>query len=531
MLYPFFALAAQSPTRQRAWRRVVCAHVLLLAGIAWSMSRVPPSGPPTLIGDLALIAGIVEGALLVGWRLTQLPKSQALEFLLVSPVRPRRLLLGEGLVGLCLLGLVTLSGLPVLLLLVATGYLDPLDPLPLLVMPFTWGSITGLGLTVWAYEPLRVRRWGERAVLGLILLYLVVGVLAGENLKHWVDFLPVEAGAVVVRGFTVLHTHNPFGILRYWLENDCLAAWERVAGMQIAATLVLILLLARAAGRLQGHFHELHYQPIARVGNADWPRVGDRPLRWWALQRVSRYSGAINLYLAGGFGLLYAFYTVAGPYWPSWLGQRVFQICDATCGLAGLATGLVLLAAVPAAFQYGLWDANTQDRCRRLELLLLTRLEPRDYWDAAAAAAWRRGRGYFGVAILLWAAAALAGRMTVEQLAAALATGVLLWACYFVLGFRAFARGQQANGLGLLLTLGLPLGTYALYRLSGPRLAALLPPGLVYGASQAPFSVHEIASPFVLALGTLLIAWHTLSHCDAQLRRWYDAHHGHKVMT
>jgi len=179
MLYPFFALAAQSPTRQRAWRRVVCAHVLLLAGIAWSMSRVPPSGPPTLIGDLALIAGIVEGALLVGWRLTQLPKSQALEFLLVSPVRPRRLLLGEGLVGLCLLGLVTLSGLPVLLLLVATGYLDPLDPLPLLVMPFTWGAITGLGLTVWAYEPLRVRRWGERAVLGLILLYLVVGVLAG----------------------------------------------------------------------------------------------------------------------------------------------------------------------------------------------------------------------------------------------------------------------------------------------------------------------------------------------------------------
>jgi hypothetical protein len=164
-------------------------------------------------------------------------------------------------------------------------------------------------------------------------------------------------------------------------------------------------------------------------------------------------------------------------------------------------------------------------------LLLLTRLEPRDYWDAAAAAAWRRGRGYFGVAILLWAAAALAGRMEAKQVAVCLAAGVLLWAFYFALGFRAFARGVQANGLGSLLTLGLPLGTYALYRLSGPGLATLLPPGFVYGASVAPFSLKETAGPLLLAAGTLLIARHTLTHCDAQLRRWYDAHHGHKVLT
>ena len=47
-----------------------------------------------------------------GWRLTQIPKSQALEFLLVSPLRPRRLFLAEALVGLTRLALVTLSGLP-----------------------------------------------------------------------------------------------------------------------------------------------------------------------------------------------------------------------------------------------------------------------------------------------------------------------------------------------------------------------------------------------------------------------------------
>ena len=40
---------------------------------------------------------------------------------------------------------------------------------------------------------------------------------------------------------------------------------------------------------------------------------------------------------------------------------------------------------------------------------------------------------------------------------AALAAGVLLWCLYFALGFRAFSRGMQANGLGLVLTLVLPL--------------------------------------------------------------------------
>src|SRR6202043_2290670 len=98
----------------------------------------------------------------------------------------------------------------------------------------------------------------------------------------------------------------------------------------------------------------------------------------------------------------------------------------------GLATGLVLLSAVPAAFQYGLWDSNVSDRCRRLELLLLTELQPGDYWRAAAAAAWRRGRGYFAVALLLWLSAALAGRTGAVPLLAALAAGGILWAVYFV---------------------------------------------------------------------------------------------------
>ncbi len=531
MFYPFFALAAQSPSRQETFRRIVAFHLMLLAGVYWMLSRQRIGETATLAGHLFLVAGIVEGALLVGWRLTQLPRSQALEFLLVSPLRPHWLLLAEASVGLAQLGLVTLSGLPLLLLLVADGRLDPLDALPLLLMPFTWGAITGLGLTVWAYEPRGLRRWGERIMLGLVLLYLVVGVLAAENLRHWLDTLPPEVGLTILRGFAALHTHNPFGTLQYWLENRADLACERMLGLQTAALVVLVLLVVRAACRLQGHFHDRHYQPVRDVSREYRPRMGDRPLSWWAVKRVTEYSGRINLWLAGGFGGLYALYIVAGAHWPPWLGQRVFQLCDAVGGVAALTTGLVVLAAVPAAFQYGLWDSSAQDRCRRLELLLLTRLEARDYWQAAAAAAWRRGRGYLAVALILWIAAATADRAPFLQVAAALASAVLLWSLYFALGFRAFSRGMQANGLGMFLTVGLPLAAYALTRLGGPVVGALSPPGLVYSAHVPAASPTWLLGPVLVAGITLMVARTSLRDCDAHLRRWYDRHHGQKVMS
>ena len=38
-------------------------------------------------------------------------------------------------------------------LLVMTGRLVPSDLVPLMLVPFLWGAIAGLGLTAWAYEP------------------------------------------------------------------------------------------------------------------------------------------------------------------------------------------------------------------------------------------------------------------------------------------------------------------------------------------------------------------------------------------
>jgi hypothetical protein len=529
MVGSFFAAAARSPTRQATFRRAVVAHLLLLAGAAFSMERQGRPGAAPLLGHVLLVAGIVEGAALVGWRLTQLPRSQALEFLLAVPRRPAALFAGEALVGLAQLALVTLAGLPVLALLVAAGYLDPLDPLPLVVMPLTWGALTGLGLTAWAYEPRAVRRWGERVLLLGVVLYLVVGVVAGENLRYWLDALPPGPRETVLRAFADFHVYNPFGVLRLWLEADVRAAGGRMAGLELAALAGLVLAGARAAGRLRPHFHERHYRPAASRAGAARTRVGDRPLAWWAVKRVSEYSGRVNLWLAGGFGALYAAYLLAGPHWPAWVGRGVFQLCDAAGGPAALATGLALLAAVPAAFQYGLWDSNAQDRCRRLELLLLTRLGPHDYWGAASAAAWRRGRGYFAVALLLWGSAAAAGRVPAAQAVAAAAAGVLLWGVYFALGFRAFARGHQANGLGLALTLGLPLAAYALSRLGAPALAALLPPGSVYWAGDGLVSLTWVPGPLLAGAAALAVGRRALRRCDAELRQWYDRHHGRQA--
>jgi hypothetical protein len=532
MFYPFFALAAQSPDRQRTLRWAAAVHVLALGLVFGGIgSSANPRDGAVFLGQFLLVAGIVEGALLLGWRLAQLPKSQALEFLLASPLRPGGILVAEAFVGLARLALVTLSGLPVLLLCTIHGLLLPIDLVPLLVMPFTWGAVAGLGLTAWAYESQTVRRWGERLVLGLVVLYLVVGVLAGENLKSWLACLPATWGRGFLNGFEALHRYNPFGVIRFWLTEDPIAAQEQMVGLEAAALLGVGLVLARAAWRLGGHFQDLHYRPVQDQPGAQKRNMGDRPLSWWAVRRVLRYSGRVNLWLAGGFGLLYAAYTLAGPRWPPWLGKQVFVIFNQAGGIPALATALVLLAAVPAAFQYGLWDSNGQDRCRRLELLLLTRLDARDYWHAAAAAAWRRGRGYFGIALVLWAAALGAGQLTLAQVLAALAAGVILWGLYFTLGFRAFAQGLQANGLGTLLTIGLPGLAYALSRAGWPGLADLLPPGSIYGPGAKPLEATWGIGPALAGLGALFLARFGISRCDGDLRAWYDGHHGRKLLN
>jgi hypothetical protein len=526
----FFILAAVAPNRQRSFRTLVAAHAMMLGIVLGGMLWQRPAAGPMLFGQILLVAGIVEGALLIGWRLTQLPKSQALEFLLVSATRPAEVLLAEALVGLTRLAFTTLAGLPILVLAVSEGLIYVEDVSVLLAMPFVFGAVTGLGLATWAYEPSLIRRWCEKLAIVGILVYLIVGVLAGERLGVWLSGLPFEWGAQTVAGLRLLHDYNPFGAMQFAMEHPPSWALGRLAWVLSLGTGLALALLIRSAVRLHGHFHDEHYRPVLNQDRGRREPVGDDPMTWWAVKRVSRYAGRINVWLAGGFGILYAAYTMAGPLWPTWMGHAVFEIFDGLGGLPMLATALMVLATVPAAFQYGLWDSNAQDRCRRLELLLLTQLDGRSYWQAATAAAWRRSRGYFILALLLWLAAACAGRITGMQALAGISAGVILWGFYFALGFRAFARGTQANGLGLVLTLLLPLVTGLLAHSDWQLLAVLLPPGSVYfGATTSP-NLWWMLGPLAAGTITLLLARNSLFRCETQLRQWYGLNHGINIV-
>ena len=94
-MIPFVLAALGAPGRQLGFRRAVVGHVVLVTVLAFAGTRGDIT--PTAYG--LLILGLVEGAALVGWRLTQMPKSQALEFLLTSPVQPRRLFAAEAAGG------------------------------------------------------------------------------------------------------------------------------------------------------------------------------------------------------------------------------------------------------------------------------------------------------------------------------------------------------------------------------------------------------------------------------------------------
>ena len=522
----FFTLAAVSTNRQRTFRAVVIGHLVMLLILAVGMIWRPATTSPVLLGAVVLVAGIIEGAFLVGWRLTQLPKSQSLEFLLVSATRPPAVLTGEALVGLTYLAFVTLSGLPILALMAENGLIR-FGHLPiLLVMPFVYGAVTGLGLTTWAYERESVRRWGEKLAIVGVLVYLIVGVLAGERLGDWLSGLPFGWGADTVAGLRMMHDYNPFGAMQFAMEQPLTWTWPRLGWVLSIGVGLALTLLVRSSLRLHGHFHDLHYRPLLNQENVSRAPVGEDPLTWWAVKRVTRYAGRINVWLAGGFGILYAAYTIAGDHWPIWLGRAVFEIFDRVGGLPMLATLLMLLASVPAAFQYGLWDSNAQDRCQRLELLLLTELDASAYWRSALAAAWRRGRGYFVLAVILWSAAALAQRITWAQALAGVSAGVIVWGLYFAIGFRAFTRGTQANQLGIALTLLLPMITGLVSQTDWRSLAVLLPPGSMYfGSTESP-NGWWMLGPLLAGVAALWLTRSALARCDVELRRWYAQQHG-----
>src|SRR5262249_52797236 len=150
--------------------------------------------------------------------------------------------LAEALVGLARLALVTLCGLPVLAVLAAHGLIRPDAVVPLLVLPFTWGAITGFGLIVWAYEPAEVRRWGERAVLALLLVYLGAGVLGAELLLAWGTRLPSGVLDFLQGRVAAFFQYNPFAVVRDCHRQGLEATWRTAAGVELWSLALLALL-------------------------------------------------------------------------------------------------------------------------------------------------------------------------------------------------------------------------------------------------------------------------------------------------
>ena len=531
MLRPFFAIAMLAPARQLTFRRVAVGHALFLALTAWLTAAAGTPHGLTTFAYVSLALAMVEGAALLGWRLTQLPKSQALEFLLVSPLRPRGVFAAEALVGLGRFALVWLGGLPVYLALLLDGAIDPVDLLPLAVLPFAWGAAVALLLSAWVYETIVIRRIGELFGLFGVLLYLSVGVLMGERLIEWLRSHPSTGTKLVYDAVLFFHEMNPFGVVRYWFDPnaDESTAVERIAELIGAGVALALAAGCRGSMRLHGHFHDRHYKPIDSGRASQLDAIGDRPLSWWAVRRVMEYSGRINLWLAGGFSVMYSAYIVAADDWPPWMGRIVFRLFDNWGGPPTVATAMAVMAAVPAVFQYGLWDATVQDRCKRLELLLLSDLNGRDYWLASRAAAWRRGRGYLLIAGMLWLAMGLSGYSTWAGALASAIGGLSLWAFCFAVGFRAFATGNQTSGLASVITLGFPLLLYGLLRFGLGAWAGLLPTGLCHLPAMGAWNWTW---PLGLAL-TLGIAYRLtrsgLRNCDRDLRAWYDANQGTRV--
>jgi hypothetical protein len=453
-----------------------------------------------------------------------------MELLLVTALSPRRAMFGEQMVGVTLFFFVALSAAPILAAMVALDWLNPAEAILLPLHGFLWGAVVGLGLAWWAYEPLALRRWGERLSIVGLLLYLIVGGLAGEHTFRMLASLPFGSGRLISGSFLFFHHNNPLALAYSVGIGNRSDLLEKFILADAFAVVAIVGFVIRSAYRLKPHYVERHYQPTQAVAKERRPPVGERPLSWWAVRRVHEFSGRINLYLAAGATVLYSAYLMLGNHWPSWLGSGIFDVFESMGGVPGLATGLVLLAAVPAAYQFGLWESSAPERQKRLELFLLTDLSGLDYARASWSAAWSRGRGYFYSALLLLLAGLIAGRYSVPQFALAITAGVGLVFFYFAAGFRLLAKSQGGTSTGIVLTMLVPLLVWGLARSDWPVLAALLPPGQIFFATtNASVPAFSIALLIIAIFGlSALLLWRACRDFDRDVREWFSSSIGNR---
>ena len=528
MIAAFFRRAALAPARQQMLRQAAAGHAAAVT--ATTLAGVGTGGGGAAwLGVVMLLDGILGGLLLVGWRLTQWPKTRALEALLVTPPAAFRSTLHELAVTVTAFALAYLAAAPVLLVAVALGWLQPAETLLAGTLGLLWGTAVGLAVTSWSYEPARLRKAGERLFLAGLGVYLLFVGLAGERALQWLAAGGADASAVreSVLGF---HSGNPFAVALRLGGAEVFGAADgsllTAVRWNLALPLVLMPALAlRIACRLQPHYMEHHFGRRAVAAGSSGP--GLRPLAWWAVRRVRRYSGNANVWLALGASALYAARLLAGDAWPTWMGGAVFAVYERLGGVAGLATALTVLAAVPAAYQFGLWDSTAAQRLQKLELLLLTDLGGRDYLRASLAASFDRGRWYALAAAVLILVGTVVGRLTPAHALFGAVGAVAMGTLHLGIGFRTLAKSSGGTWVGFTLSIALPLAQWFLWRAGWTGVASVLPAGAVYAAWTGTGPMLVPLTVFALELA--LAAWLLRSATDAfdrRLRSWYAANHG-----
>lgn len=531
----------QAAARVRGWSVAIVGLLALI----WLVRR--PVGVAETVEMVTwglFFAAILIGGALTGWRVTQFPKTRAAEFLLVAPVDDGVWIVGRLASGMLLTACALFAATPLMAGMWGAGWIDAPQAVAMLVVPLTAGWLAGIGLASVAYSSVRLRVGLERLAMVGVTLYLVLfGLMGGWFfpwfLRTWQDNTGITA-AVWYRPAEALRFFNPFRLLGMLGQSPTGEAGltGRIVGVVLILGLVAAALTWRLAYRLRDHYVEENYGPRFRKKEYRRP-VGDHPLSWWTIRRVSRFRGRINIYLAYVTIGLFTAWMLYGEVWPPWLAYETLYMFETLGGQAMLGAFALQYALVATAFLPGLWDSTPQQRASRFELLLVSPCEPSEYLLAGAAAGWTRGKWYLGAMTIVWTGAVFAGRIGWGAWFCLHAVAAVYCLAYFALAFRNFTRLTTERDVGLWglgMSVGFPCLTVALFWLKLPIAAACTPLGAAY-LLALPVAVAERQTglfwPLLWGLITLTqILWavgginlleHTLARCDRDLRAWYAA--------
>jgi|GEM_PF-911096 len=530
-------LAAQMRQPSQAWRLHLwgLSGALALLATVWIFRPTGPAQTINVVAAVELAMGVLIGGSLTGWRATQLPKTRASEFYLITPVSDWVIVGGEILSGMLRSAYVLLAAAaPVVGWLWGAGWISPAQVAALAFLPVSIGWATGIGITVVAYEPIRVRKFFEGLMLVLVLVYLIgfgfaaLPILQGLN-SGLVTYFNTDL-------LTVIRMLSP----RRLLATD--GGQDLTLGSYVFGFVVLVLIgcglaVWRLVHRLRPHYLEEIFGQQRSQKDYLKP-IGANPLSWWTARRVSRFRGRVNLYLGWATILLYSSWLLLGDHWPSYLGTGVMISFKQLGGAVMLGISALQFGLVPVAFLSGLWDSTVQLRIGRLELLLATPLSPREYLEGCIAAGWTRAKGYLPAVVVVWFAGAYAGNYSWTAFAALLVLGVIYTVLFFAIAFRQFARvaGDRAAATwGIGMSVAWPLASCALLALNLGRAAALTPLGGMYLLGFKPDVLRarfgmETAELWAIVGGAALfhiglsiwLLWQAEAKFEQEIRDWFS---------